>query len=80
MGYQYKMVQVPPNIEVSKKQKGRAAAAYLETIVNEQAQDGWEFYRTDSFGVDVPTSCLAALFGAKSTTTHDYVVTFRSPD
>jgi hypothetical protein len=74
------MVQVPPNIEVSKKRRGDAAAAYLEGIVNQQAADGWEFYRTDSFGVEVPSGCLAALFGKRASYSNYYVITFRRPD
>jgi hypothetical protein len=41
MAYQYKMVQVPPVIRVKyKEQQGGEAAAYLEEVVNQQAQDG----------------------------------------
>ena len=43
--YKYKMVQIPPNVIVNAKKvsKDRAAAVYLENVVNEMAQDGWEF-------------------------------------
>lgn len=44
--YVYKMVKVPPNIEVQAgKHRGNEAAVYLETVVNEYASEGWEFYR-----------------------------------
>ncbi|MEX5480830.1 hypothetical protein AB5N06_30205 (plasmid) [Klebsiella pneumoniae] len=51
--YKYKMVQIPPNVIVNAKKvsKDRAAAVYLENVVNEMAQDGWEFQRIDSIGV-----------------------------
>lgn len=76
--YQYKMVQVPPNIEVqAKKHKGNEAAVYLEDIVNTHAKDGWEFYRVDAIGVNVKPGCMAGLFGQKDMLNTYYVVSFR---
>lgn len=78
--YQYKMIQVPPNIEVQAKQhKGNEAAAYLEGIVNANARDGWEFYRVDAIGVNVTPGCLAGLLGQKEAFSTYYVVSFRKP-
>ena len=78
--YQYKMIQVPPNIEVQAKQhKGNEAAAYLENIVNSNARDGWEFYRVDEIGVSVKPGCLAGLLGQKAAFANYYVVSFRKP-
>lgn len=78
--YQYKMVQVPPNIEVkAKKQKGNEAAAYLQSIVNANASDGWEFYRVDTIGVSVRPGCIASLLGQKEALINYYVVSFRKP-
>ncbi len=52
MAYQYKMVQVPQDVTVKmKEQRGNEAAAYLESIANTHAADGWEFYRVDEVGV-----------------------------
>ena len=76
--YRYKMVQIPPNIEVSAGSSTRGkAASYLESIVNEYAVDGWEFYRVDTIGVVVPPGCLGGLLGMPTTHTNYYVVTFR---
>jgi hypothetical protein len=78
--YQYKMVQVPPNIEVQARQhRGNEAAVYLEGVVNSNASDGWEFYRVDAIGVSVKPGCLAALVGGKRVMSTYYVVTFRRP-
>jgi transcription elongation factor Elf1 len=76
--YRYKMVQIPPNVRVEQgaTTKGRAAA-YLEEVVNDEAADGWEFYRVDAIGVVVPPGCLAGLFGARSTQITYSVITFR---
>ena len=84
MVYQYKMVQVPPTVALaSSKERGNEAAIYLARVVNQHSKVGWEFYRVDSIGVQVPPGCLAGLAGAKPTTAVHYVITFRkteSPD
>jgi hypothetical protein len=81
MAFEYKMVQVPPNIAVrTREHRGNEAAAYPEGVVNEYARDGWEFYRVDSIGVDVQPGCFDALSGRKAQSATDYVVTFRQPD
>ena len=78
MSYIYKMVQIPPMLSVmGKKHKGSEAAEYLETTVNKMAKGGWEFYRVDSFGVQIQPGCLASLSGAKSKATLYYVLTVR---
>ena len=80
MAYKYKMVQVPPNIAVNAKaHKGTEAAAYLETIVNDMAGKGWEFFRIDSIGVNIQPGCFAALTGQKEVQATYYVITFRQP-
>ncbi|MGH8383846.1 DUF4177 domain-containing protein [Pseudomonas sp.] len=78
--FEYKMVQVPPNVEVQAKQhKGNEAAAYLETVVNQYAKQGWEFYRVDTIGVSVQPGCFDALFGKKASLNNYYVISFRRP-
>ena len=74
--YEYRMVQIPPSITV-KQAIGNEAAFYLQRIVNEQANQGWEFIRVDTIGVNTPPGCLAGLFGGQATTLNYYVVTFR---
>lgn len=77
--YRYRMIQVPPTIPVSKSQQGTAAAEYMESVVNEQAAEGWEFYRVDQVGVDVKPGCLSSILGRQSATVTYYVLTFRQP-
>ena len=78
MAYQYMMMQIPPVISVKQKDvQGNEAAYYMQTIANEQAQKGWEFYRVDTVGVVTNPGCLASLLGAKQTHIEYYVVTFR---
>jgi GYF domain 2 len=82
--FAYKMVQIPPTIQIEKTTpKETAAAVYLERLVNEHAGDGWEFYRIDTIGVRVNPGCLGALllgFSGQGVITEQYfVVTFRKP-
>lgn len=77
MPYEYRMVQIPPNIEVRGVERGNEAAQYIQTIANQQAQDGWEFYRVDTIGVAISPGCLGPLFGRSTEYTNYYVVTFR---
>jgi hypothetical protein len=79
MRYTYKMVQVPPTISIrARDYRGGEAAAYLESVVNQYAVQGWEFYRVDSIGVQVAAGCLAALFGSGPQQQTYYVITFRA--
>lgn len=78
--YIYKMVQVPPNIEVrAKEHRGNEAAVYLENVVNSYAEDGWEFYRIDTVGVSVKAGCFDALLGKKNMLSSYYVISLRKP-
>lgn len=74
--YTYKMVQIAPSLVVNASQhRGQEAAEYMESIVNEWAAAGWEFYRIDTMSIYVPPGCLG--LGGQGTNTHYYVVTFR---
>lgn len=78
MPYEYKMVQIPPNIVVkSKDWVGQEAAYYLQDLANEYALQGWEFFRVDTLGVVREPGCLASLFGKNAEFFQYYVVTFR---
>ncbi len=78
MAYQYKMVQIPPEINVRQKEvKGQEAAIYLESVVSDYAKQGWEFQRVDVIGVKQVPGCWAALFGARPVDYNYYVITFR---
>ncbi len=72
------MLQIPPNIAVKmSKHKGNEAAAYLEAEVNNYANEGWEFQRVDSIGVELNPGYLSSLFGRKKENIEYYVITFR---
>jgi hypothetical protein len=78
--YEYKMVELSPVLAVPTQGQGQdddEAARYLQSLVNEQAEQGWEFYRVDALGVAERSGLLAKLFGHKLQ--HHYVATFRRP-
>lgn len=78
MRYEYKMVQIPPTIVVKAKEHvGNEAAHYLQTMANDMATQGWEFYRVDTVGVVVKPGCLMSFFGKSAEAFEYYVVTFR---
>lgn len=78
--YEYKMVQIPPTIVVREREyQGQEAAYYLQSLANEMAAQGWEFYRIDTIGVVTRPGCLGRLFGATETYREFYVITFRRP-
>jgi len=49
----------------------------MESVVNQMAEQGWEFYRVDSIGVQLEPGCLGALLGQKAAERAYYVITFR---
>ena len=76
--YIYRMVQVPPNVEIdSPADRGHAAEVYLTGLTAEMGNEGWDFFRIDAIGVVERPGCLAGLLGVRSTVTPYYVVAFR---
>jgi hypothetical protein len=79
--YNYMMVQVDPQC-MFEDHRGRdpdntTAADYLQHLVSSCAQDGWEFYRIDPFGMTQKPGCLGILFGQREIVFNVYIVTFR---
>jgi hypothetical protein len=80
VNYDYRMVQVPPNIVVKRKEHaGNEAAIYLQEIATQHAAQGWEFYRVDTIDVKLQPGCLGMLLGQREAIVNYYVVTFRHP-
>ena len=77
--YSYHVVQIPQVLQVSAKEQDTALAALMQRLIEQNAAQGWEFYRVDTLSVAVAPGCLAALFGARQTFTPYSVVTFRRP-
>lgn len=74
MKFEYKMIQYPTVIIGGAKELEFIAASSLENLVNEQANDGWEFYRIDEFFTEQEKKLLS---GGSETRTLYKVITFR---
>lgn len=75
MPYEYKMKQLPPSIQANNRNEMQTIAAnLLQTLVDEYAVDGWEFFRVDQFLVVEPIGCSNS---GKEARVPYYVVTFR---
>jgi hypothetical protein len=77
MSYAYKMVQIPQSIAVNARDANNAAANYVEGVVGQMAQAGWEFYRIDQIGVLEKPGCIPALLGVKAVYVNYSVISFR---
>lgn len=77
--YQYKMVQIPPNVSIKAGQSQQPAADYLQQVVDQYSQEGWDFYSIESMSVteNAGCGCLAMLLGLGPQRYHVYVIVFR---
>jgi hypothetical protein len=72
------MVQAPKNLATKGAQSSAGIAeGYLQSVVDQNAADGWEFYRVDEMTVSNSPGCLGALLGQKETYTVYNVISFR---
>ena len=67
MAYVYRVVPFTASVKSADKAAAATAAAQLETIVNANAKDGWEFVTVNDVSVGIAPSCLGALFGGRAT-------------
>lgn len=78
--WEYKFVPFPA-AQAAAGAAGQQAVAQATTqfaaMVRTHAQDGWEYYRLDSFPLIQPPGCLGALLGAGSTVVPFSVAVFR---
>ncbi len=76
--FEYKMISVPKNIAVNNgKDLGLALAEYVQNEVNKMSDDGWEFYRADSYSVSELPGCLSILCGQSPKSEIYNLLTFR---
>lgn len=64
MTYKYKVV--PFIGKVKGRQVAEDVSKNLETVINEQASQGWEFYQLNDVNIEIQPGCLASLLGAKT--------------
>ena len=75
----YEVVSLTPGVREGDKEKGAKIAQQVQSLINDKAREGWEFYRVETVYVSVTPGCLAGLFGAKSVYMPVNQVVFRKP-
>lgn len=72
--YEYKVIsgQITPNYK-----KKETFESCLEKMLNEQMQEGWEFYSQGSITEMIPPGCLGMLLGQKTTLIEHQTFIFR---
>ncbi len=79
MKYEYTTVSVPCNLVCKHGlDMGETLAKYIENVINEMMEEGWEYYRTDNYSVIEAPSCLGSLFGHKEKLGIYNVLVFRN--
>jgi len=73
---QYKCVPAPQNLIISKRGDEEEAVRSFANIINSEANNGWNFHSMENIAVTQKPGCLAALFGAKDTTTYFNMLVF----
>lgn len=57
--YTYRCVAGPSNISVKTDAERAGAVRAFEDIINNEAEDGWEYVGMDEYTTTVPPGCLA---------------------
>ncbi len=73
--YQYKVVPFIGKIKSS--QSASEVSSQLQSVINENASQGWELDQVQAVNIEVKPGCLAGLFGAKEVYTKFDQVIFR---
>lgn len=71
--YQYKVV--PVRGDIKKGDYVDAATKQLQTTIDENVGQGWEFWQLGNLSIKIKPGCLQGLFGAKETfITYDQLI------
>lgn len=61
--YRYHVLPFQPSVKEGAT--SAAVAAQLQSLIDQCASQGWEYYRIEQINVSIAPGCLGALFGAK---------------
>jgi hypothetical protein len=62
--FQYKVVPFIGKIKANGN--AQEVATQLQTAINQNTTDGWDFHSFNDVNIEVQPGCLAGLFGAKT--------------
>ncbi len=52
--------------KIKGSQSAKDVSDQLETLINQGAQEGWEFVQINNVNIEVQPGCMAGIFGAKA--------------
>jgi hypothetical protein len=67
MDYRYHVVPFLAQVNSRDSRSADRIAAQLQSVIDTNVTEGWEFYRIDQVQVSVKRGCLGALLGQKET-------------
>ncbi|MDO8571204.1 MAG: hypothetical protein Q7R79_00820 [bacterium] len=59
--------------------KGLPIEGQFQSLIDQHAKDGWEYYALENLHAQVSAGCLASLMGKKDEVLFQDVVVFRKP-
>lgn len=74
---EYKTVSAPAELNNVKNKEMDAAVSNYATLINREAQDGWEFVSMGSVVTSIPPGCLFALLGGSPKRIQHNVLVFQ---
>lgn len=75
----YEYLVVPFQGQIRGNGSAQEVSAQLQSVINQHASQGWEFYTLNDVNIQVTPGCLASLLGARvSYMAYDQVI-FRRP-
>ena len=75
--YEYRCVPAPMRLIVKNEKDMESAVRGFSDIINENANDGWEFYSMEEITCEVTGGCLATFFMKKHETVRYNMLVFR---
>jgi len=63
--YEYRVVPFIGQVKEGEKDIAQKVAAQLQEIINQEAQQGWEYVSVDRIQIAVKPGCLGGLGGVK---------------
>lgn len=79
MKYEYKFIPISQWLTKKRDDEtmGDTLAKYIKEKTDKQIEEGWEYYRTDTYTVNEQPGCFASLFGAKEKVATYNLLVFR---
>lgn len=77
MGLKYRVM--PFIGKIKRGESSDEVSNQLEALINEGANEGWEFAQVNNVNIEVQPGCLAGLFGAKADYVRFDMVVFKRP-